>query len=135
MIRICSCIILSMSYDQEQNCTHARECNAHAHIAYYTYIWCMYVILHIGKRETADPSTAYEPQVLVMSQYRGGTAIMCGIMSNHFTSSLHHGCCGLSLGAGTPLTLEDRNVYSQGQGNITFHGHWPTLSIQSISNK
>lgn len=94
----------------------------------------MYVILHIGKCETADPSIAYEPQVLVMSQYRGGTAIMRGIMSNHSTSLLHHGGCGLSLGAGTPLTLEDRNVYSQGQGNITFHGHWPTLSNQYPTN-
>ena len=78
--------------------------------------------MHIGrgKRETADPNTAYEPQVLVMSQYRGGTAITRGMMSNHSTPLLHHGGRGMALGAGTPLTLEGRNVYSQGQGNITF---------------
>ena len=78
---------------------------------------CTYVILHISKSETADPNTAYECQVLVMSQYKGGTAITHR-MSNHSTPLLHHGDRGMSLGAGTPLTLKGRNVYSQGQWNI-----------------
>ena len=51
---------------------------------------------------------------MAMSQYRGGSAITRGMMSNPSTPLLPHGGRRMSLGA---LTLESRAVYPQGQGS------------------
>lgn len=52
-----------------------------------------------------------------MSQYRGGSSVTRAIGDPSTSGLLSHGSRGMSLGLGSPFTLESRAVYPRQPGN------------------